>query len=385
MPIGRRSFNQGLACSVGAAALSTLPAPAQAYTGPNVIIVRFGGGVRRAETIGDGTSYAPYMMNVLAKQGTLIPDLSIAELKDVDTSHAEGTLNILTGRYKSYSKVGAQGLAPLLEPGEPTLFEYFRKAFAVPSHQALLINGEDRPQEEYLTYGGHKHYGVSYRSEVIGLFRYKLHKYKRILAEHNATDEVLAEAAKQLAELRAQDYRGTAIRNSPIMERFWDRWRADYGDSGLKNPRGDRLLTELAIRAIRELRPRLMMINYQDPDYVHWGNASHYTRAIAIIDAGIKRLGEAVANDPAYRGRTVFVIVPDCGRDANGLMAVPYQHHFNTRSAHEIFALVAGPGIARGKVLDKAVDQSSIAATVGAIMGFRAHAAEGRVLAEILT
>ena len=27
------------------------------------------------------------------------------------------------------------------------------------------------------------------------------------------------------------------------------------------------------------------MVNYQDPDYVHWGNPSHYTRAIAVIDA----------------------------------------------------------------------------------------------------
>ncbi len=385
MPIGRRAFNQGLASSIAAGTTVGLPGTAKAYVGPNVIIVRFGGGVRRAETIVGQTSYAPYMMNVLAKQGTLIPDLSIAELKDVDTSHAEGTLNILTGSYRSYAKVGSQGLAPLLEPREPTLFEYFRKAFNVPSHQALLINGEDRPQEEYLTYGGHKHYGVSYRSEVIGLFRYKLHKFQRILEENKASEEVLAKARKQLDELRAQDYRGTANRRSPIMERFWDRWRNDYGDSGLKNPRGDRLLTELAVRAISELKPRLMMINYQDPDYVHWGNASHYTRAIAVIDQGLKRLAESVASDPAYRGRTVFVIVPDCGRDSNSLMSVPYQHHFNTRSAHEIFALIAGPGIAAGKVLDKAVDQTSIAATVGAIMGFRARSAEGRVLSEILT
>ena len=38
----------------------------------------------------------------------------------------------------------------------------------------------------------------------------------------------------------------------------------------------------------------------------------------------------------------VFVIVPDCGRDANPLMGVPFQHHFNTKSAHEIWALVFG-------------------------------------------
>lgn len=383
--IGRRGFNLGLTGALGAGLIGGIPSPAAAYTGPNVILVRFGGGVRRAETIVGETSFAPYLLNVLAKRGTLIPNLSIAQLDDVDTSHAEGTLNILTGRYRAYSKVGSQGLAPLLEPNAPTLFEYLRKSFNIPAHQALLVNGEDRPQEEYLTYGGHAHYGVSYRSEVIGLFRYKIHKFRRILEEKSASEKVLEEADKLLKELEAQDYRGIAGKSSVEIEAFWDRWREQYGDTGLKNPRGDRLLTELAVRAIRELKPRLMMINYQDPDYVHWGNASHYTRAIRIIDQGLKRLVDTVDLDPAYKDRTVFAVVPDCGRDANALMSVPFQHHFNTRSAHEIFGLLFGPGIARGKVLDKAVDQTSIAATVGAIMGFKASAAEGGVLSEIFT
>jgi hypothetical protein len=385
MEIGRRAFNQGLAGAIAAGTLCGSSAPAQAYRGPNVIIVRFGGGVRRAETIAERTTYSPYFLNVLAKRGTLIPNLTIAQLEDVDTSHAEGTLNILTGRYKAYDKVGAQGLAPLLEPSEPTLFEAMRKSFGVPAHQALLINGEDRPQEEYLTYGGHKHFGVSFRSEVVSLFRYKLHKFRRILEDNKAPEDVLLDARKQLDELTAYDFRNTARNSSEVMELFWDNWREQYGDTGLKNPRGDRLLTELAVKAMRELKPRLMMVNYQDPDYVHWGNASHYTRAIAIIDQGLKRLVETADSEPAYRAQTVFVIVPDCGRDANPLMSVPYQHHFNSRSAHEIFAMLLGPGIARGKVLDKPVDQTSIAATVGAVMGIRMRSAEGRVLSELLT
>lgn len=237
--------------------------------------------MRRAETIADQTTYSPYLLNVLAKRGTLISNLTIAQLQDVDTSHAEGTLNILTGRYKAYTKVGAKGLAPLLEPDQPTLFEAVRKAFEIPAHQALLVNGEDRPQEEYLTYGGHKHFGVSFRSEVIGLYRYKLHKFRRILEDNKAPEDVLVAARKQMDELTAHDFRNTARHSSEVMEGFWDNWREQYGDTGLKNPRGDRLLTELAVRAMRQLKPRLMMINYQDPDYVHWGNASHYTRAIA--------------------------------------------------------------------------------------------------------
>lgn len=389
MAIGRRRFNLGLAGAVAAGGLGICPSLAQtprtAYRGPHVILVRFGGGVRRAETIVPGTTFAPYLINVLAKRGVLIPNVTIAQLKGLDTSHAEGTLNLLTGRYKAYEKVGTRGLAPLLEPTQPLLFEHLRQTFDIAPHEALIVNGEDRPQEEYLTSGGHPHFGVAFRSEIIGLYRFKLHKLARVLAEGKAPETELKAAAEELAKLRAVDYRGASAARSPVLERFWDRWRAHYGDSGLKNPRGDRLLTELALWALRELKPRFMMINYQDPDYVHWGNASHYTRAITVIDQGLAQLVAAVDADPAYRENTVIVVVPDCGRDANPLMAVPYQHHFNSRSAHEIFAVVAGPRTPKGRVLDKPVDQTSLAATIGAIMGFKVPAAEGRALAEIMT
>lgn len=384
MTITRRDFGQGVTAAALAFGMAG-PAAAQGpYRGPNIVIVRFGGGVRRAETIEAATTYAPFLANVLAARGVLFSDMRIDALRGTDTSHAEGTLNILTGRYAAYRKVGSRGLAPLLEPTQPTLFEHMRRSFGLAQHEVLLVNGEDRPQEEYLTYGGHGHYGVAFRSEVIGLYRFKLHKLPRVLAEGRLTDKELKAAAEELAKLRSRDYRGTAQSDDPVLSAFWDRWRAHYGDSGLKNPRGDRLLTELALRALRELRPRLMMVNYQDPDYVHWGNATHYTRAIAIIDQGLERIINAIDADEHYRGRTIVVVVPDCGRDANPLMAVPYQHHFNSRSAHEIFALFVGPGIPAGRRIAAAVDQTSIAATVAALAGFKSEA-EGRVLSEVMT
>jgi len=145
------------------------------------------------------------------------------------------------------------------------------------------------------------------------------------------------------------------------------------------------LLTALATRALSELRPRLMMVNYQDPDYVHWGNASHYTRAIAVIDDGLQRLVETVDADPFYRDNTIFVITPDCGRDENPLMGVPFQHHFNSRAAHETWAVIFGKGIEGGRTLDRQIDQSAIAPTIAALMGFRAGRAEGETLSEIIT
>jgi hypothetical protein len=323
-------------------------------------------------------------LNVLAKRGVLIPSMTIAQLEGVDTSHAEGTLNILTGRYRAYRDADSRLLAQHLEPTEPTVFEYLRRAFDVPAHQALLVNGEDRPQEEFFSYGVHKSHGIAYRSEVLSLYRFKLWKLRTRLSQRAGSETELDAARKELGDLERHDYRGAGPGQAPQIEAMWQRWHDYYGDNGLKNPRGDSALTELAIWALRYLRPRLMMINYQDPDYVHWGNATHYTRAIAVIDHGLERLVSAVDANPEYRERTVFVIVPDCGRDANPLMSVPFQHHFNSRSAHEIWAVIVGARIAKGRVLDKPVDQASIAPTIGAIMGFTAYRAEGQALHEVV-
>ena len=167
MPLDRRSFNRGLAAVAATAGLAH-PTPGNAaYRGPNVILVRFGGGVRRRETIHSATTYAPYLANVLAKRGVLLPDMMITQLDGVDTSHAEGTLNILTGRYSAYRDAGSRFLAQHLEPTEPTLFEYLRRKFNVPPHQALLVNGEDRPQEEFFSYGVHKSHAIPNLFQVL--------------------------------------------------------------------------------------------------------------------------------------------------------------------------------------------------------------------------
>lgn len=377
--VTRRAFNVGLGAGLTASSLSG-PLRAQSYRGPNVVLIRFGGGVRRYETIDETGTYAPYMRKVLAKRGVLIPNMQIDRLEGGNTSHAEGTLNLLTGRYQAYRDAGSKFLQDRLEPTEPTLFEYLRRTYDIPSHEALLINGEDRPQEEFFTYGIHGHYGIDFRSEMLSLHRFKLYKFARILEEGGLAEDKRLAAEKALAELQAADARAFVPDQSSPIQKFWADWRAHYGDDGFRNPRGDRLLTELALWAIRDLKPRLMMINYQDPDYVHWGNASHYTRAIAVIDDGIRQVVEALERDDHYARNTVVVITPDCGRDANPLMSVPFQHHFNSGEAHDVWAMVLGAGVTKGRIYDRLVDQTAIAATLADVMGVRAERTEGDVL-----
>ncbi len=353
------------------------------YHGPNVILVRFGGGVRRLETIDPEHTFSPFFRHELTKRGMLFANMEIAQLAGVETSHGQGTLYTLTGKYARYKDVTGKFLGQRFEAKVPTLFEYLRKSYTVSPHQALIVNGEDRTDEEFYTFSNHHLFGVNYRSNVLSLYRFKTYLLRRQLERDGLDDKSYAAKAKELQKLEALDYRvGGDHGQSPEIEAFWERWRQFYGESGFVNPRGDRLLTELTLRAMRELRPRLLMVNYNDPDYVHWGDPTFYTRGIAIIDEGLQRLVAAVDADPFYRDNTVFVIVPDCGRDNNRFMPVPFQHHFNSRSAHEIFALLMGPGIAHGDVVHRTVQQVDVAPTIGKIMGFETPFTEGTVLEE---
>ena len=395
--VGRRGFLK-VAAAAGTGALipvtpawaresaqfgpETMPPPPD-YQGPNVVIVRFGGGARRRETIDPEHTYSPFLCHELARQGTLFPRMEIDSLDGVETSHGQGTLYILTGKYDKFKDFEGKFLGSRFEAKVPTLFEYLRKSFNVPDHQALIVNGEDRTDEEFYTFSNHHLFGVNYRSNVLSLYRFKLFLLRQQLANGRWRDEQRAEKQAELEKLEALDYRRTDDATaSPEMEAFWEDWRRFYGESGLVNPRGDRVLTELTIRAIRELRPKLLMVNYNDCDYVHWGNLTHYTRGVAIMDAGLRQIHDSLAADPEYRDNTILIVVPDCGRDNNRFLAVPCQHHFGSRSSHEIFALLVGPGIPRDTVVDRRVDQTSVAATVGRLMGFETAHAEGPVLEE---
>ncbi len=392
--LDRRGFLKGVAAGLGALAWGDLPLLAQEaaplvsgapYRGPNLIVVRFGGGVRRREAIVPETTWSPFLCHELTRRGTLFPNMEIVSQEGIQTSHGEGTLNILTGKYDRYEDVEGRFLGAQFEAKVPTLPEYLRKHYAIPEHRTLIVNSEDRKDEEFYTFSNHHTFGVNYRSNVLSLFRYKTYLLRRRIQEFRGPESELADLNRELAKMERVDYRREESNGQPAaLEAFWEGWRRHYGETGLVNPRGDRLLTTLSIRALKELRPQFMMINYTDCDYVHWGNMSHYLRGVSIMDEGLRELVSAIDADEEYRDNTILMVVPDCGRDDNRFGDIPCQHHFGDKSSHEIFALVCGPGIARGRVVDKPVQQIDVAPTVGHAAGLKTEFAEGRILEEAM-
>ena len=88
-----------------------------------VVFVRYGGGVRREETISKKTE-SPFFYHGLLKEGTLFSDVWI-DRKSV-TGHAQGSLYSMTGRFDDYE---GEPFDTEYIPRYPTLAEYVRKAF----------------------------------------------------------------------------------------------------------------------------------------------------------------------------------------------------------------------------------------------------------------
>ena len=354
---------------------------AEEYAFPNIIFIRFGGGVRRKETINSNFTYAPFFNKVLMPQGTLFSNMTIREGKDIETGHEHGTLRILNGNYQTIKENEGGLINNHFESDTATIFEILRKNFNLPEHKTLMINNEDRPQEEFFSFSKSKGYGFDYKGHVLSLHRFKIFTLRKKLMSftgESSAKELVIDKLKKLEKFSNEI--NFEIQFPDIINKFWSNWYDLYGDSGLRNERGDRLLTQLSLMALKTIQPKFLMINFNDPDYVHWGFKAHYTRGISIIDNGIEEIHRYCQSDPFYKNNTLFVIVPDCGRDNSRAAAIPFQHHFGSESSRELFALIYGPSIGKGKVINDACDQIDILPTICHLLDLKNISFEGKRL-----
>src|SRR5256885_9326733 len=75
------------------------PATKPAFRGPNVVLVRFGGGARRKETIDPQSTYSPFLCRELVRRGTLFKNMEIAQIEGVrseeHTSELQSPCNLV--------------------------------------------------------------------------------------------------------------------------------------------------------------------------------------------------------------------------------------------------------------------------------------------------
>ena len=366
----RRDFLRSVTGAACAGSLSRAFGATSA-AGRKAVVVTFGGGARDDETfMPDGQENIPHLLNELLPQGTFFTQVVNSGI----LGHYVATASIVTGVYETFNNFAA------VSPGNPTVFEYFRKDLKRPARDAWVVapsNGFNRIGES-----GHRNYGEGLGAGVIlpkrllssALSRGADKKrYEHLLRDNYETPlyaPSLAGRQLQLDEL------------SDVLKLSVDDFAAHA--SSLASP--DEMSVYVAKHLMHELSPSLLWITLHDIDIAHSGTFSLYVDGIKRSDRLCAELWRTIQTNPEYNNKTTMFILPDFGRDSdidpggNG-----FQHHRTGDAASRTtWMLVLGPGVRQNAVVDRRIESVDLVPTLGKLFGFDPRLAKGKPVAEVV-
>ena len=378
--LSRRDFLRAAAC-VGAVAAGTLagcsplrstakrPTPDR----PKLIIVLFGGGTRSRETIDDPEHrHIPRLWREMIPRGALLTNMRV-EGKVV---HPNSAGSIMTGHWEWDDIDWSRPVA------YPTIFEIYRQARQAPDTAAwafvyasiLAGVGESR------TAG----YGRDFAANVVEpptIPRDTAEEMERLMRQAASTGSLDQEqdAARQSAYLaRTTSLINLSNLHSPAAREFieaqYAAWKAGTGTTS-----HDAFLAERALACMARFEPDVMLVAFGEIDCAHYGSWSRYVEAIRRTDELTWQLWQAAETHPAYRGRTLMLILPDHGRELDRPGGSGFIHHsdfYTNQGADEgcrrVWMLALGPGVAAARRSELPVPITTVAATGLAGLGLKA-------------
>jgi hypothetical protein len=342
---------------------------AQATRARKAVVVTFGGGARDDETfLPSGQENIPNLVRELLPRATFYTQVVNRGI----LGHYVANASLATGAYETLNNFVA---AP---PQHPTVFEYFRKDLKRPSEDAWVIApsiGFERIGESL-----HSAYGPGFGANVI--------LPKRLLAS-----AVPADARTGFESLLHDNYESPlspveGIRKEIELDRLTGLLKVSVseflaGARNLESP--DELSVFIARRLMRQFAPSLLWLTLHDIDIAHAGTFSLYVDAIRRTDRLCAEIWKMIQSDPEYAGRTVLLVLPDFGRDADETPGGNGFQHHRTGDARSrtTWMLAMGPGIRENVLIDRPVDSMDLVPTLGRYFGFSPRFAQGQPVSEL--
>jgi hypothetical protein len=335
------------------------------------VVVTFGGGARDEETfMPDGQENIPHLLNGLLPQATFYSQVVNRGI----LGHYVATASIVTGVYETFNNFAS------VPPGNPTVFEYFRKDRKRPAADSWVVapsNGFARIGES-----GHRAYGPGLGAGVI--------LPKRLLTAALSRESDHARYEHLLRDNYETPLFAPALTGAQLdLDRMADVLKLSVDDfathaRSLASP--DELSVYVAKRLMRQLSPSLLWVTLHDIDVAHSGTFSLYLDGIRRCDRLCAELWDAIQHDPEYANQTAMFILPDFGRDSdldaggNG-----FQHHrTGDPMSRTTWMIAMGPGFRQNVVIDRPVDSTDLVPTLGTLLGFDARFSQGKPLAEVV-
>jgi hypothetical protein len=368
----RRDFLRGLSGGAAAAALSAF-SPLRAMSvrkDQKAVVVTFGGGTRDEETfMPDGRENIPHLLKDFIPQGTIFTQVVNRGI----LGHYVATASLVTGVYETFNNFAA------VSPGNPTVFEYFRKQLRRPASDAWVV----APSNGFGLIGesSHSSYGVGLGAGVI--------LPKRLLAAAMPANEAAGYEHLLRDNYESPVYApalGVSDEQLHQMAQLLKVSVADFSAHARSLRSPDELSVYVARQLMQQLAPSLLWITLHDIDVAHAGTYSLYLDAIQRSDRLCGEIWRAIEKQPEYAGKTTMFILPDFGRDSDtSAGGNGFQHH-RTGDAYSrtTWMIVRGPGVRENAIVDRPVESTDLVPTLGSLFGFSSDFSHGRALPEVL-
>jgi len=238
----------------------------------------------------------PFFWSTLARQGVVLGNLkkgsSVRVTNSFNVSYP-GYAELLTGRAQDEAIHGNDAV----RNPTPTVLEFLRRKLGLEQSQVALFGS----WEMFDLIGEHQPGSIVINAG-----------YRDYDGPHNSA---------RMRELSALQYEVL----SP-----WTEERHDY------------ITFEMALEYMRQARPRVMHIAFDETD--DWAHDRKYNRvldSIGYLDGCLRKIWQAVNDSPAYRGKTTLIVTCDHGR--GGTIEDWHTHGEKVPDAAQIWVAFFGP------------------------------------------
>jgi hypothetical protein len=340
-----------------------------------LLLVIFGGGTRTSESIGDPRHrYIPRLWKEMVPRGTLWTNVRV----EGRVVHPNSTGSILTGHWEWDDLDWERPVK------HPTVFELCRRSRGLPDTAAwAFVYASILAQVGHSSAAG---YGAAWAANVIQpptiprAVGEEIGRRMQAAAAGGSPEAELAAAAECASLARAAGRVETSGLRSRRAREWFDAQFRHWQQQTERTTSHDALLVECGLNCMRDFAPDVMAVALGEIDCAHYGSWSRYVEAIRRTDELTWRLWRAAEELPAYRGRTLMLVLPDHGREMERPGGAGFLHHsdFYTGSGADegcrrVWMLALGPDMAAGRTLDHALPLTAAAGLGLQALGIEDH------------
>tara|TARA_R110002050_G_C8962829_1_gene514728 strand:- start:1475 stop:2440 length:966 start_codon:yes stop_codon:yes gene_type:complete len=148
--------------------------------------------------------------------------------------------------------------------------------------------------------------------------------------------------------------------------------------------RNDSITFEKAKEIFTTHHPKLVLINFREPDYSgHTNNWDDYINGIKKVDEYVYKLIEYVENDETYKNKTTYFVTNDHGRHLDDISTGFSEHGDGCEGCRHINLFAFGPDFKSGAIFERERELIDVSATTAELLGFEIPTGKGQIMVEL--